>query len=101
MAFTKGGLLQPQSMTTTERDLLTLAGADVGRLIYNETTGRLQQWSGSGWIDMFFSSDTLPFTQITGQVATTQLANASVTDVKVVAVSGSKLIGDIDGGTYV
>lgn len=101
MALTKGGLLQPQGMTTVERDLLMLAGADVGRLIYNETTSRLQQWTGSAWIDVFFTSDTLPFTQITGQAVTEQLADASVTDVKVADVSGSKLIGEIDGGTYI
>ena len=50
---------------------------------------------------MFFTSDTLPFTQITGQAVTEQLADASVTDVKVADVSGSKLIGEIDGGTYI
>ena len=49
MALTKGGLLQPQGLTTTERDLLTLAGADVGRLIYNETLNQLQCWDGSAW----------------------------------------------------
>lgn len=49
MALTKGGLLQPQGMTTVERDLLALAGADVGRLIYNETLNQLQQWDGGAW----------------------------------------------------
>lgn len=49
MALTKGSFLQPQSLTTVERDLLTLAGADVGRLIYNETTNELQHWNGSAW----------------------------------------------------
>jgi len=48
MAITKAGLVQPQGMSTVERDLLTLAGADVGRLIYNETLNQLQQcgWRG-------------------------------------------------------
>jgi len=36
-------------MTTAERDLLTLAGADTGRLIYNETLQELQFWDGSAW----------------------------------------------------
>ena len=49
MTLTKGGLLQPQGMTTTERNLLTLAGADTGRLIYNETLSQLQFWDGSAW----------------------------------------------------
>jgi len=49
MTLTKGGLLQPQGMTTTERDLLTLAGADIGRLIYNETLQQLQFWDGAAW----------------------------------------------------
>lgn len=58
MALTKGGLLQPQGMTTTERNLLTLAGADTGRLVFNETTGTLQLWDGSAWIDVT-TSDTV------------------------------------------
>ena len=52
MALTKGSFLQPHSLTTVERDLLTLAGADVGRLIYNETTDALQQWDGAAWRDV-------------------------------------------------
>ena len=52
MALTKGSFLQPQSLTTVERDLLTLAGADVGRLIYNETTFQLQKWNGSAWVEV-------------------------------------------------
>ena len=52
MALTKGSFLQPQSLTTVERDLLSLAGADVGRLIYNETTLQLQKWSGSKWVEV-------------------------------------------------
>ena len=49
MALTKGSFLQPQSLTTVERDLLSLVGADVGRLIYNETLNQLQCWDGSAW----------------------------------------------------
>ncbi|MFZ9260905.1 MAG: hypothetical protein ACO23G_10760 [Limnohabitans sp.] len=45
-------------MTTTERNLLTLAGADTGRLVFNETTGTLQLWDGSAWIDVT-TSDTV------------------------------------------
>ena len=52
MALTKGSFLQPHSLTTVERDLLTLAGADTGRLIYNETTLQLQKWSGSKWVEV-------------------------------------------------
>ena len=49
MALTKAGLVQPLSMTTIERNLLTLAGADVGRLIFDKTLNQLQQWDGSAW----------------------------------------------------
>lgn len=56
MALTKGGLLQPQGMTTTERNLLTLAGADTGRLVFNETTGTLQLWDGGAWVDVSTSN---------------------------------------------
>ena len=52
MGLTKAGLVQPQGLTTMERDLLVMAGADVGRLIYNETTGKLQQWDGGNWRDV-------------------------------------------------
>lgn len=49
MALSQAGLVQPLGMTTTERDLLTLAGGDTGRLIYNETLQQLQCWDGSNW----------------------------------------------------
>jgi hypothetical protein len=52
MSLAKAGLVQPQGLTTIERNLLTLAGADVGRLIYNETTSTLQQWDGAAWRDV-------------------------------------------------
>jgi hypothetical protein len=46
-------------MSTTERDLLTLAGADVGRLIYNETLNQLQQWDGGAWVEVLNANSTL------------------------------------------
>ena len=49
MTLTKAGLVQPQMMTTLERDLLRTAGADVGRLVYNTTLSQLQQWDGTTW----------------------------------------------------
>ena len=52
MSLTKAALLQPQGLTTTERNLLTLAGADTGRLIYNETTKGLEQWDGAAWVEV-------------------------------------------------
>jgi hypothetical protein len=52
MALLRAALVQPQSLTTTERDLLVLAGADVGRLVYNETTSELQKWTGSAWVEV-------------------------------------------------
>ena len=73
MALTKAALLQPQGLTTTERNLLALAGADTGRLIYNETTKGLEQWSGVAWVPVLNADS---------------------------ALSGAKLTGDIDGGVY-
>lgn len=64
MALSKAGLVQPQGMSTTERDLLVLAGADLGRLIYNETTGRLQQWTGSAWADVLTTGVVISDTQL-------------------------------------
>jgi hypothetical protein len=52
MALSQANLVQPQGLSTVERDLLTLAGADTGRLIYNETTNALQQWDGAAWRDV-------------------------------------------------
>ena len=52
MALSQAKLVQPQGLSTVERDLLTLAGADTGRLIYNETTLQLQKWSGSKWVEV-------------------------------------------------
>ena len=52
MSLTKAGLVQPQVMTTLERDLLRAAGADTGRLVYNSTTSTLQQWDGASWRDV-------------------------------------------------
>ena len=72
MGLTKAGLVQPQGLTTMERDLLVMAGADVGRLIYNETTGKLQQWDGGSWRDVLVGP----------------------------TVDTSLLIGDIEGGVY-
>ena len=52
MALSRAALVQPQALTTVERDLLTLAGADTGRLVYNETTMQLQKWNGSAWVEV-------------------------------------------------
>lgn len=67
MALTKAGLVQPQGMSTVERDLLTLAGADVGRLIYNETLNQLQQWDGTAWREVLLGP-TVATTRLTGTV---------------------------------
>lgn len=64
MTLTKGGLLQPQSMTTVERDLLALAGADTGRLIFNETLQTLQFWDGTAWIDVVLANGIISYTQL-------------------------------------
>ena len=71
MALTKGSFLQPQSLTTVERDLLRLTGADVGRLIYNETLSVMQQWSGIAWENYHAGY-----------------------------IDGSWLINELDGGSY-
>ena len=65
--MTKAGLVQPQGMSTVERDLLTLAGADVGRLIYNETLNQLQQWDGTAWREVLLGP-TVATSRLTGAV---------------------------------
>lgn len=57
MALLRAALVQPQSMTTTERDLLALAGADHGRIIWNETLQQLQKWTGGGWVEVLCGPD--------------------------------------------
>lgn len=52
MALSRAALVQPQAMTTTERDLLILAGADTGRLVWNETLLELQKWDGTQWVEV-------------------------------------------------
>lgn len=124
MTLTKGGLLQPQGMTTIERDLLTLAGADTGRLIFNETTSTLQLWTGTAWADVAVGSVSVAAADITGQLVDAQIAGVSATkligqvqdaqivgmssskligpvvDTQITSLSASKLTGDISGGFY-
>lgn len=57
MAQTRAGLVQPLGLSTTERNLLTLAGADMGRLIWNETDKRMECWTGSLWVEVFIGPD--------------------------------------------
>lgn len=82
MALSQAKLVQPQGLSTVERDLLTLAGADTGRLIYNETSNELQQWDGAAWVPVLNAGSALSAAQLTGQV------------------QSSLLTGDIDGGVY-
>jgi hypothetical protein len=124
MTLSKAGLVQPQGLTTIERDLLTLAGADVGRLIFNETTRTVQQWDGISWRDLLTSTsnldatklngvvsgtlvDGLPTTKLTGQITDAQVAGVSSTklidpvlDAQITSLDAGKLFGVADGGAY-
>jgi len=117
MSLTKGALIQPQGLTTTERDLLTLSGGDIGRLIYNETTSKLQQWTGSAWVDVLTSTaGSTPVSSVfgrTGAVVATEgdydldeLGDVSVTGAAVGSMlelgSGGQWVAvtEILGGTY-
>ena len=90
MALGQARLVQPQGLTTTERDLMAVVGIDVGRLIYNETTNALQIWNGTGW-DNVISSPTIPSTMVVGTFPMTQVTGN---------LDGNRLIGNIDGGLY-
>lgn len=107
MALTKAGLVQPQSMSTVERDLLVLAGVDSGRLVYNETTKHLQQWDGLRWVDVLNADSSLAGGKLGGVVSgalVDQLDAAKLTGVmdeaRLLQLNGSKLHGDVDGGVY-
>ena len=91
MALSQAKLVQPQGLSTVERDLLTLAGADTGRLIYNETTNELQQWDGVAWVPLLNAGSALSGANLTGTVQGSLLAGT---------VQSSLITGDIDGGVY-
>jgi hypothetical protein len=44
-------------MSTVERDVLVLAGADMGRLIWNETLQQAQCWNGTVWQELLMGPD--------------------------------------------
>ena len=91
MALSQATLVQPQGLSTVERDLLTLAGADTGRLIYNETTNELQQWDGVAWVPVLNAGSALSAAKLAGQVQGSLLTGT---------VQSNLLTGDIDGGVY-
>ena len=49
MSLLQAHLVQPQVLTTNNRNLLNLGQADAGRMIWNETLGELQVWDGAVW----------------------------------------------------
>ena len=69
--FTRANFVQPQSLTTIDRDALTLGIDDTGLTIWNVSVDLLQVWDGSAWRD------------------TSQLP-----------LDASQLIGEISGGIY-
>ena len=97
MAFTKAALLQPQGLTTTERNLLTLAGADTGRLIYNETTKGLEQWDGVAWVPVLNAGSALSAAQLTGQIPGSMLTGQVQGSLLTGTVQGSLLAGTVSG----
>jgi hypothetical protein len=100
MALTKAALLQPQGLTTTERNLLALAGADTGRLIYNETTKGLEQWDGAAWVPVLNAGSALSAANLTGQVLGNLLTGTVQGNLLTGTVQSNLLTGDIDGGVY-
>jgi hypothetical protein len=97
MTLTKAALLQPQGLTTTERNLLTLAGADTGRLIFNETTGNLEQWDGVKWVPVLNGGSALNGANLTGQVSGSLLAGTVNGALLTGTVQGSLLAGTVQG----
>lgn len=49
MTLLTAQLVQPQMMSTADRNLITVGANDLGRMIYNTTTSELQHWDGSAW----------------------------------------------------
>jgi hypothetical protein len=100
MTLTKAALLQPQGLTTTERNLLTLAGADTGRLIYNETTKGLEQWDGAAWVPVLNAGSALSAAKLIGQIPGSLLTGQVQGSLLAGTVQSNLLTGDIDGGVY-
>ena len=97
MALTKAALLQPQGLTTTERNLLTLAGADTGRLMYNETTKGLEQWDGAAWVPVLHAGSALNAAQLTGQIPGSMLTGQVQGSLLTGTVQGNLLAGTVQG----
>ena len=97
MALTKAALLQPQGLTTTERNLLTLAGADTDRLIYNETTKGLEQWDGVAWVPVLNAGSALSAAQLTGQIPGSMLTGQVQGSLLDGTVQGNLLAGTVQG----
>ena len=64
--FTRANFVQPQSLTTLQRDALSLGVDDTGLTIWNISIDLLQVWDGATWRDT--SQLPLDATQLTGTV---------------------------------
>jgi hypothetical protein len=124
MALTKGGLLQPQPMTTAGRDSLALAGIDSGRLIYNLDAKVLQVWDGNEWLDVAAGSLSVDAENIVGEITNDQIESIEADKItgliqndqieeldaskitglikndQIESLDAAKLYGTADGGVY-
>jgi|GEM_PF-6928722 len=95
ISSTTKGLLPPR-LSTTERDALTTAQslglAQAGLLIFNTTTGVLNQWNGTAWVASLVST-AAPTTFSYSGSPQTYTVPAGVTQLRVVATGGA-------GGPY-
>jgi len=97
---TKAGLLQPQGMTVIERDLLALAGADEGRVIFNADRQRLEMWNGTAWIEVLTETSNLNGANLSNLVQGNLLTGSVDGALLINQVDASLLANDVDGGTY-
>lgn len=56
------GLMPPRIPSVTERATINPAVADAGLLIFLQSTGCLQIWTGSNWRDIYCSNSSVEFT---------------------------------------
>ena len=49
MALLSAQLVQPQMLSTADRNLIVTGANDKGRMIFNTTTNELQHWDGTAW----------------------------------------------------
>ena len=83
MAIQNAALVQPQRLTTAQRNAIQLGVADVGRFIYNTDDNQLQYFDGTDWVPVVDADSDLNGANLTGPIDAALITT-----------------GELDGGAY-